>query len=82
VGVRVLSPLAVTPERQGHGIGSALVRRGLEVLADRGVPLVFLEGDPGYYSRFSFAPGAGQGFRKPSLPDPRSGLPGHHAPGL
>jgi len=25
-------------------------------VADRAVPLVFLEGDPGYYSRFGFAP--------------------------
>ena len=29
--------------------------------------MVFLEGDPGYYSRFGFAPGCDQGFRKPSL---------------
>ena len=43
------------------------MRRGLEILAERAVPLVFLEGDPGYYSRFGFAPGGGQGFRKPSL---------------
>ncbi|MET9907007.1 N-acetyltransferase [Streptomyces sp. NPDC006476] len=67
VDVHVLSPLAVTPEFQRRGIGSALVRHGLEVLAERAVPLVFLEGDPGYYSRFGFVPGGGLGFRKPSL---------------
>jgi putative acetyltransferase len=67
VDVQVLSPLAVTPELQQRGIGSALVRHGLRVLAERGVPLVFLEGDPGYYARFGFVPGAGLGFRKPSL---------------
>jgi putative acetyltransferase len=54
VGVQVLSPLA-------------LVRHGLKALAERAIPLVFLEGDPGYYSRFGFAPGGDQGFRKPSL---------------
>lgn len=67
VDVQVLSPLAVLPERQGQGIGSALVRRGLELLAKRAVPLVFLEGSPDYYRRFGFVAGGGQGFRKPSL---------------
>jgi putative acetyltransferase len=67
VEVQVLSPLAVRPELHKRGIGSALVRHGLEILAGRAVPLVFLEGDPGYYSRFGFAPGSGLGFRKPSL---------------
>ncbi|MFI9649117.1 GNAT family N-acetyltransferase [Streptomyces sp. NPDC052040] len=67
VEVTVLSPLAVVPESQERGIGSALVRRGLTVLAGRAVPLVFLEGDPAYYSRFGFTPGGTRGFRKPSL---------------
>jgi len=67
VGVQVLSPLAVVPERQGEGIGAALVRRGLECMAERSVPLVFLEGSPGYYARFGFSPGGAQGFRRPSL---------------
>ena len=67
VDVHVLSPLAVLPEFGKRGIGSALVRHGLGILAARAVPLVFLEGDPGYYSRFGFAPGSSLGFRKPSL---------------
>ena len=67
VEVHVLSPLAVMPGYQKRGIGSALVRKGLKALARRAVPLVFLEGDPGYYSRFGFAPGRDLGFRKPSL---------------
>lgn len=67
VEVQVLSPLAVLPEQHRRGIGSALVRQGLQTLAERAVPLVFLEGDPGYYSRLGFVPGGDQGFRKPSL---------------
>ncbi|TDD50674.1 N-acetyltransferase [Nonomuraea terrae] len=67
VDVHVLSPLGVVPEVHQRGVGSALVRRGLETIAERGTPLVFLEGDPGYYSRFGFVPGGDLGFRKPSL---------------
>ena len=67
VEVQVLSPLAVRPERQGQGIGSALIRAGLQVMAERSVPVVFLEGNPAYYSRLGFVAGAEQGFRKPSL---------------
>lgn len=67
VEVQVLSPLGVRPDRQGEGIGSALVRRGLELLAERSVPIVFLEGSPVYYARFGFTAGGELGFRKPSL---------------
>jgi putative acetyltransferase len=74
VAVQVLSPLGVRPEAQGRGIGSSLVRRGLEMLDGRRVPLVFLEGDPRLYSRFGFVAGAGMGFRKPSLRIPDAGF--------
>lgn len=74
VDVQVLSPLGVLPERQRQGIGSALVRAGLETMAGRGVPVVFLEGDPAYYGRFGFGPGAEQGFRRPSLRIPPAGF--------
>ena len=63
----MLSPVGVLPKLQGRGVGSALIRHGLGLLADRGWPLVFLEGSPLYYARFGFGPGAEQGFRKPSL---------------
>jgi putative acetyltransferase len=57
----------VVPQRQRQGIASALIRHGLYLLDQRGVPLVFLEGDPGYYSRLGFRRGDALSFRKPSL---------------
>lgn len=82
VQVQVLSPLAVRPAEQRRGIGSALVRRGLEIMVERFVPVVFLEGSPGYYARFGFAAGGEQGFRRPSLRIPKAAfqairLPAH-----
>ncbi len=67
VDVQVLSPIGVLPGLRGRGIGSALIRRGLEKMTKMSVPVVFLEGPPGYYSRFGFRAGGAQGFRKPSL---------------
>lgn len=67
VEVQVLSPLAVLPAYRRQGVGSALVRAGLEIMAKQTVPLVFLEGDPAYYARFGFVPGGQLNFRKPSL---------------
>ncbi|NGM13610.1 GNAT family N-acetyltransferase [Verrucosispora sioxanthis] len=67
VPVQVLSPLAVAPDRQRRGIGGALITHGLRLLDERGVPAVFLEGDPRFYSRFGFAVGGDLGFRRPSL---------------
>jgi putative acetyltransferase len=72
VPVQVLSPVGVLPTRQRGGVGSALIRRGLEILNERSVPVVFVEGRPQYYSRFGFEPGGEHGFRRPSLriPEP------------
>ncbi len=65
--VQVLSPLAVIGIYRCRGIGSELVRRGVAILGDRRVPLVFLEGDPDYYARLGFVPAGPLGFGKPSL---------------
>ncbi len=65
--VLVLSPLAVRPDAHGHGIGSALVRAGLEAAARQGFDLVFLEGAPRLYPKLGFVEGGREGFGKPSV---------------
>ena len=54
--VALLGPLAVDPVHQKKGIGSNLVREGIEQIAAMGVSRVFVLGDPNYYSRFGFIP--------------------------
>jgi putative acetyltransferase len=49
-----LAPMAVMPERQRQGIGSALVERGLQLLRERGCPFVIVLGHPEFYPRFGF----------------------------
>ncbi|UCH73533.1 MAG: N-acetyltransferase [Rhodospirillales bacterium] len=52
----LLGPLAVAPNMQRRGIGSALVREGLQQLRAEGILQVCVLGDPAYYGRFRFAP--------------------------
>ncbi len=50
-----LAPVSVAPPHQRNGIGSALIRTGLERAAQV-VPFCVVLGDPGYYARFGFRP--------------------------
>lgn len=50
-----LAPLAVLPETQRHGVGSALVTHSLQS-APLKEEAVFVLGDPAYYERFGFRP--------------------------
>lgn len=49
-----LGPMAVAPEGQRRGIGSALVRAGLDRCRDLDVGAVTVLGHPEYYPRFGF----------------------------
>lgn len=66
-----MAPLAVRPALQGQGIGTALVRQGLDMCRERGCAAVIVLGEPPYYTRFGFsakltagltAPFAGEAF--------------------
>ncbi|MHC4073836.1 MAG: GNAT family N-acetyltransferase [Planctomycetota bacterium] len=49
-----LAPMAVTPDQQKRGIGSQLVREGLDRCRDIGAGAVVVLGHPSYYPRFGF----------------------------
>jgi putative acetyltransferase len=50
-----LAPMAVLPECQKQGIGSALVRTGLEECRQQGRKIVVVVGHPHFYPRFGFS---------------------------
>lgn len=66
-----LAPVAVVPARQNAGIGSRLLRAGLERARELGHGVVILLGHPAYYPRFGFVPAGPHGIRYPQ--------PGHEA---
>lgn len=60
-----LAPLAVTPEWQRRGVGSALVRAGLEECRRQEFGAVIVLGHPEYYPRFGFSPDLARALRSP-----------------
>jgi putative acetyltransferase len=83
-----LAPMAVRPEWQRKGVGSALVHAGLDLCRARGKAVVIVLGHPGYYPRFGFStelasriqcpfPGAGDAWMALELaPGALSGITG------
>mgnify|MGYP001819482455 CR=1 FL=1 len=49
-----LAPMAVEPEHQKEGIGSALVKAGMDKAQELGHKIVIVVGHPEYYPRFGF----------------------------
>lgn len=60
-----LGPLAVEPNFQGQGIGSALVKWSLEECRHLGHQLVIVLGEPAYYRRFGFRSASNFGINCP-----------------
>lgn len=59
-----LGPIAVKPDRQGQGVGSALMREALDRAKALGAKGCVVLGEPAYYGRFGF------------IADPRLRYPG------
>lgn len=60
-----LAPMAVQPHRQHHGIGSALVRAGLQRARESGWQAVIVLGHQDYYPRFGFSAALAQSLEAP-----------------
>ena len=54
IAITGLAPMAVLPDFQKKGIGSALVRKGLEFCKKAGYKAVTVLGHPEYYPKFGF----------------------------
>lgn len=50
-----LAPVSVAPDEQSKGIGSALIRDAIERARVLGAELIFVLGDPAFYTRFGFS---------------------------
>lgn len=57
-----LAPVAVVPDRQREGIGSALVEAAVREAKSAGTQILFLLGEPGFYGRFGFTAAAAKPF--------------------
>lgn len=60
-----LAPVAVIPSRQRNGIGSELIRWGLDRAKIQKWQGVFVLGDPKFYGKFGFSVAVASGFESP-----------------
>ncbi len=54
IQVYMLAPVAVSTERQGKGVGRALINFGLNEIKNRSVDVAITYGDPSFYSKVGF----------------------------
>jgi predicted N-acetyltransferase YhbS len=66
IRIWLLGPVAVAPDWQRRGIGSALMRAAIWLARERGQPLICLLGHAGYYPRFGFEPARALGLQPPA----------------
>ena len=58
-----LAPMAVLPQYQQQGIGTALIEKGIARLRETDCPFVIVLGHTTYYPRFGFEPACRYGLR-------------------
>ena len=64
-----LAPVAVRPDRQRQGIGSALIRAAIDRARVLGIEAIFVLGHRNYYPRFGFSPALAARFEAPFAGD-------------
>ncbi len=64
--VLAIGPVAVLPELQSRGIGSALMSAAMGLAIARAVPALVLLGHPAYYPRFGFGSARAVGLEPPA----------------
>ena len=63
----ILAPLGVKPDYQTRRIGSKLIESGMQQLPRMGIYILFVYGDPKYYSRFGFSVDAAECYIPPYM---------------
>ncbi len=63
-----LGPVSVSPDKQGHGVGSALVSTAVSVAQAYGRGGVVLMGDPKFYCRIGFEPAINATYKDKASP--------------
>ena len=58
-----LAPLAVLPEMQHQGIGTQLIKAGIQNLRNTQCPFIIVLGHPEYYPRFGFEKASPHGIK-------------------
>jgi len=61
----ILAPIGVKPDYQKRRIGSKLIESGIQQLSKRSVDILFVYGDPKYYSKFGFSVDAAERYIPP-----------------
>jgi predicted N-acetyltransferase YhbS len=51
ISISFLAPLSVIPKYQKQGVGSKLIKKGLELLSKSGIDIVFVVGHIKYYPK-------------------------------